>query len=47
MPKSTAVVEYLDGFGAASPLIPVDPAAALQARLWDRILDGQVMAPMQ
>lgn len=47
VPESTAVVEYLDGFGAAPPLIPVDPAAALQARLWDRVLDGQVMAPMQ
>jgi glutathione S-transferase len=25
----------------------VDPAAALQARLWDRIVDGHVMTPMQ
>lgn len=47
VPESTAVVEYLDGFGAAPPLIPDDPAAALQARLWDRVLDGQVMTPMQ
>ncbi|HTT93429.1 MAG TPA: glutathione S-transferase family protein [Solirubrobacterales bacterium] len=47
VPESTAVVEYLDGLGAAPPLIPADPAAALQARLWDRVLDGQVMTPMQ
>ncbi len=47
VPESTAAIEYLDGFGAAPPLIPLDPAAALQARLWDRVLDGQVMAPMQ
>lgn len=47
VPESTAVVEYLDRFGPAPPLIPADPAAALQARLWDRVLDGQVMAPMQ
>lgn len=47
VPESTAVVEYLDGFGAAPPLIPADPAAALQARLWDRVLDGQVMTPVQ
>jgi glutathione S-transferase len=25
----------------------VDPAAALQARLWDRVIDGHVMTPMQ
>jgi glutathione S-transferase len=47
VPESSTVVEYLDGFGAGPPLIPVDPAAALQARLWDRVLDGQVMTPMQ
>jgi glutathione S-transferase len=47
VPESSAVIEYLGHFGAAPPLIPVDPAVALQARLWDRILDGQVMTPMQ
>jgi glutathione S-transferase len=47
VPESTAVVEYLDRLGSAPPLIPVDPAAALQARLWDRVLDGQAMTPMQ
>jgi glutathione S-transferase len=47
LPESSTVIEYLDGFGTAPPLIPADPGAALQARLWDRVLDGQVMTPMQ
>jgi glutathione S-transferase len=47
LPESTTIVEYLDGVGDAFPLIPAEPAAALQARLWDRILDGHVMTPMQ
>ena len=28
-------------------LMPAEPAGALQARLWDRIVDGHVMTPMQ
>jgi glutathione S-transferase len=47
LPESTAIIEYLDGLGDAPRLIPEDPAAALQARLWDRVLDGHVMTPMQ
>ncbi len=47
VPESTTIVEYLDRFGAAPPLLPADPAAALRARLWDRIFDAQVMTPMQ
>jgi glutathione S-transferase len=47
VPESTPIVEYLDAFGAAPPLVPADAAAALQVRLWDRVLDGQVMTPMQ
>jgi glutathione S-transferase len=47
LPESTMIVEYLDGVGDAPQLIPADPAAALQARLWDRVLDGHVMTPMQ
>jgi glutathione S-transferase len=47
LPESTAIIEYLDRHGSAPPLIPTDPGAALQARLWDRIMDGQVMTPMQ
>jgi glutathione S-transferase len=47
LPESTAIIEYLDRHGSAPPLIPTDPDAALQARLWDRLMDGQVMTPMQ
>ena len=47
LPESTIVIEYLDGLGDAPPLIPAEPAAALEARLWDRVLDGRVMTPMQ
>jgi glutathione S-transferase len=47
LPESTAIVEYLDGLGTGPRLVPADPAEALQARLWDRIVDGYVMTPMQ
>jgi glutathione S-transferase len=47
LPESTTIVEYLDGLGDAPPLVPADPAEALQARLWDRVIDGYVMTPMQ
>jgi glutathione S-transferase len=47
LPESSPIVEYLDGLGEASRLVPQDPAAALQARLWDRVFDGHVMTPMQ
>jgi glutathione S-transferase len=42
LPESTTIVEYLDGFGDAPPLVP-----GLQARMWDRVIDGHVMTPMQ
>jgi glutathione S-transferase len=47
VPESTTIVEYLDSFGDAPPLIPADPATARAARLWDRVIDGQVATPMQ
>jgi glutathione S-transferase len=47
LPESSIIVEYLDGVGDAPALVPADPAAALQARLWDRVVDGHVMTPMQ
>jgi glutathione S-transferase len=46
VPQSTAIIEYLDGLGPPR-LVPAEPAAALQARLWDRISDAYVMTPMQ
>jgi glutathione S-transferase len=47
LPESSIIVEYLDGVGDAPPLLPADPSTALQARLWDRVIDGYVMTPMQ
>jgi glutathione S-transferase len=47
VPESTTIVEYLDGLGEAPPLVPTEPAAARATRLWDRVIDGQVMTPMQ
>ncbi len=47
LPESTIVVEYLDRFGEAPPLVPVEREAALRARLWDRVIDGHVATPMQ
>lgn len=47
VPESTTIVEYLDAFGEAPPLVPADPATAHAARVWDRVSDGQVMTPMQ
>lgn len=47
LPESTTIVEYLDDHGDAPVLVPAEPAAALQARLWDRVFDGHVMTPMQ
>jgi glutathione S-transferase len=47
VPESTTIVEYLDRCGDAAPLIPAEPEAALQARLWDRVIDGHVATPMQ
>jgi glutathione S-transferase len=47
LPESTTIIEYLDRFGDAPAMVPADPDAALQARLWDRLLDGHVMTPMQ
>ncbi|MBS1887083.1 MAG: glutathione S-transferase family protein [Actinobacteria bacterium] len=45
--ESTIVVEYLDRFGDAPPLVPAEPDEALRARLWDRVIDGHVQTPMQ
>lgn len=47
IPESSIVVEHLDRHGDAPPLVPTDPADALQARLWDRMIDGHVATPVQ
>ena len=41
IPESSLIIEYLDRIAPhRAPMIPDDPTAALQARLWDRFFDG-------
>jgi glutathione S-transferase len=47
LPESSIIIEYLDQFAAAQPLLPSDPQSALQVRLWDRIFDNYVQTPLQ
>lgn len=49
VPESSIIIEHLQHHHAAPgrTLIPHDPAAALQVRLWDRLFDQYVMTPMQ
>lgn len=47
VPESTTIVEHLDALAGGGRLIPADGAGALQARLWDRVLDGHVALPQQ
>jgi glutathione S-transferase len=46
LPESSIIIEWLDRrFGGH--LIPRDEPAALEVRLWDRIIDAHVHTPMQ
>lgn len=47
LPESSIIIEYLDQFAARQPLIPGDFDEALQVRLWDRVFDHYVHAPLQ
>jgi glutathione S-transferase len=48
LPESSIIIEYLARtHPGAAALIPADPARALQARLWDRLIDTYLHAPMQ
>ena len=47
IPESTAIIEHLDELAGAGRLIPSNRDAALQARLWDRVVDNHVANPMQ
>jgi len=48
VPESTSIIEYLARHRPGPvALIPDDPEAALQARLWDRFHDNYVEHPMQ
>jgi glutathione S-transferase len=46
--ESSVIIEYLDHYyPAAHRLVPEDFDAALAVRLWDRVFDNHVHAPMQ
>ncbi|HEX7370185.1 MAG TPA: glutathione S-transferase family protein [Rhodanobacteraceae bacterium] len=45
--QSNSVIEYLDRFGGAPPMIPGDPDAALDARMLAYVFDSYVMEPVQ
>ena len=49
VPESSIIIEYLQRHhaGPGRTLIPEDPDAALDVRLWDRLFDLHVMTPMQ
>jgi glutathione S-transferase len=48
LPESSTIVEYVNDLATPpGTLIPRAPDQALQARLWDRIVDGYVATPMQ
>lgn len=46
--ESTVIIEYLDlNHPGATPLVPTDAKAALEARTMDRMFDNYIMTPMQ
>ncbi len=46
--ESSIIIEYLDlHHPVAQRMVPADAEEALQVRLWDRIFDNHVHAPMQ
>jgi glutathione S-transferase len=48
VPESSVIIEYLNEYYLnKNKMIPADVDAALQVRLWDRILDNYVHGPMQ
>lgn len=48
LPESSVIIEHVDRhYPSTHPLLPLDGDAALPVRLWDRIVDNYVHAPMQ
>jgi glutathione S-transferase len=48
VPESSLIIEYLDRAHAGPPpMVPADPDAAAEARLWDRFFDNYVELPLQ
>jgi glutathione S-transferase len=47
LPESSIILEYVDGrFARRTRLVPADPDAARECRLWDRFFDLYVNVPM-
>ena len=50
VPETSIIIEYLQRHHTSpgrAPLIPTEPDAALDVRLWDRVFDAYVMTPME
>lgn len=48
VPESSIIIEYLDRcHPGPAPLIPTDPAVAIEVRLWDRLFDNYVHTAMR
>jgi glutathione S-transferase len=48
VPETTIIIDYLDRhYPGPVRLVPEDPDAARETRLWDRVFDLHVQAPMQ
>lgn len=48
IPETTVIIEYLQAnHPGPVQLIPSDPQAALDVRLWDRFFDNYIQVPMQ
>lgn len=46
--ESSVIIEHLDrGHPGAAPLLPADPAAAIDVRMLDRVFDNYVSTPQQ
>ena len=46
--EATAIIEYLDArYPGTPPLLPQDPLAAAEVRMWDRFFDNYVSYPQQ
>lgn len=46
--ETTVIIEYLQQhYPGAVPMLPAEPDAALDVRLWDRFFDQYVQAPVQ
>jgi len=46
VPETSIIIEYLD-LHHGGAMLPADPEARLEARLWDRLYDAYVHQPMQ